>query len=127
MSGGAGRGCQNGYCALVSFAPAKIAPRPTQREAMARPLNRLPPLNALRAFVAAAKHLSFSKAAAELHVTPAAVSQQVKQLEDHLGCALFKRTSRNLLLTDEGQACLPGLAEAFDKLGEALGQIRLVG
>jgi LysR family glycine cleavage system transcriptional activator len=94
---------------------------------MARPLNRLPPLNALRAFVAAAKHLSFSKAAAELHVTPAAVSQQVKQLEDHLGCALFKRTSRNLLLTDEGQACLPGLAEGFDKLGEALGQIQLVG
>ena len=94
---------------------------------MARPLNRLPPLNALRAFVAAAKHLSFSRAATELHVTPAAVSQQVKQLEDHLGCMLFKRTSRTLLLTDEGQACLPGLAEAFDKLGEALGQIQLVG
>ncbi|MBL8835387.1 MAG: transcriptional regulator GcvA [Alphaproteobacteria bacterium] len=94
---------------------------------MARPLNRLPPLNALRAFVAAAKHLSFSKAATELHVTPAAVSQQVKQLEDQLGCMLFKRTSRTLLLTDEGQACLPGLAEAFEKLGEALGQIQLVG
>jgi len=70
---------------------------------MARPLNRLPPLNALRAFVVAAKHLSFTKAAADLFVTPAAVSQQVKQLEDHLGCALFRRTNRALLLTDEGQ------------------------
>ena len=93
---------------------------------MARPLNRLPPLNALRAFVVAAKHLSFTKAANDLFVTPAAVSQQVKQLEDILGCALFKRTNRALLLTDEGQACLPGLIDAFNMLGTALDQIALV-
>jgi len=90
---------------------------------MARPLNRLPPLNALRAFVVSAKHLSFSKAAGEMNVTPAAVSQQVKQLEDILGCALFRRTNRSLLLTDEGQACLPGLVEAFDRIGDALDAI----
>jgi LysR family transcriptional regulator, glycine cleavage system transcriptional activator len=90
---------------------------------MARPLNRLPPLNALRAFVVAAKHLSFTKAANDLFVTPAAVSQQVKQLEDHLGVALFRRTNRALLLTDEGQACLPGLVDAFNLLGTALDQI----
>jgi LysR family glycine cleavage system transcriptional activator len=94
---------------------------------MARPLNRLPPLNSLKAFVVAAKHLSFTRAASELFVTPAAVSQQVKQLEDHLGCALFRRTNRALLLTDEGQACLPGLEEGFRKLGEALEQIEQVG
>jgi LysR family glycine cleavage system transcriptional activator len=93
---------------------------------MARPINRLPPLNALRAFVVAAKHLSFTKAAADLFVTPAAVSQQVKQLEDHLGCALFRRTNRALLLTDEGQACLPGLIEAFNRMGDALEQIAQV-
>lgn len=93
---------------------------------MARPLNRLPPLNALRAFVVSAKHLSFSKAANEMNVTPAAVSQQVKQLEDILGCTLFRRTNRSLLLTDEGQACLPGLVEAFDLIGDALDNINAV-
>lgn len=90
-------------------------------------ISRLPPLNALRAFVVAAKHLSFSRAAEELSVTPAAVSQQVRQLEDHLGCALFRRTSRQLLLTDEGQACLPGLAEGFEHLIEALAALDAVG
>ena len=64
-------------------------------------LSRLPPLNSLRAFVVAAKHLSFSRAASELHVTPAAISQQIKLLEDHLGCPLFRRGSRSLMLTDE--------------------------
>ena len=88
---------------------------------------RLPPLNSLRAFVAAANHLSFSKAAIELNVTPAAVSQQVKQLEDQLGCALFLRTSRELRLTEEGLACLPGLKEAFARMSEALAQIARIG
>jgi LysR family glycine cleavage system transcriptional activator len=99
----------------------------TARKTMARSLSRLPPLNALRAFVVAAKHLSFSKAAAELFVTPAAVSQQVRQLEEHLGCALFRRGPRNLMLTDEGQACLPGLNAAFEGLAQALAEIDAAG
>jgi LysR family glycine cleavage system transcriptional activator len=90
---------------------------------MTRLLGRLPPLNALRAFVAAARHLSFSRAAEELFVTPAAVSQQVKLLEDHLGHVLFRRTNRALLLTDEGQALLPGLAEAFALMHHALASL----
>lgn len=90
---------------------------------MSRPLGRLPPLNALRAFVAAARHLSFSRAAEELFVTPAAVSQQVKLLEDNLGRVLFRRTNRALLLTDEGQALLPRLLEAFELMSEALGSL----
>ena len=60
---------------------------------------RLPPLNALRAFEAAARHLSLTKAAAELHVTPGAISQQVKTLEDYLGVQLFRRLNKALLLT----------------------------
>jgi LysR family glycine cleavage system transcriptional activator len=87
---------------------------------MIRPLGRLPPLNALRAFAAAARHLSFARAAEELFVTPAAVSQQVKLLEDHLGRPLFRRTHRALLLTDDGQALLPGLLEAFARMDESL-------
>ncbi|MEX0922156.1 MAG: transcriptional regulator GcvA [Rhodovibrionaceae bacterium] len=79
---------------------------------------RLPPLNALRAFEAAARHLSFTKAAEELHVTPAAVSQQVKALEDYCGVQLFRRLTRALMLTDAGQAVLPALKESFDLLGD---------
>ena len=64
---------------------------------------RLPPLNALRAFEAAARHLSFTKAAAELHVTQAAISHQIKTLEEHLGVPLFQRRNKAVLLTDAGQ------------------------
>ncbi len=80
---------------------------------------RLPPLNALRAFEAAGRHLNFSRAADELSVTPGAVSQQIQNLEDYVGGALFKRTPRGLLLTDAGQTALPALREAFDRLAEA--------
>jgi LysR family glycine cleavage system transcriptional activator len=80
---------------------------------------RLPPLNALRAFEAAARHLNFSRAADELSVTPGAVSQQIQNLEDYVGAALFKRTPRGLLLTDAAQLALPALREAFDRLAEA--------
>eukprot|EP01041_Mallomonas_annulata_P018216 gene18216-37038_t len=59
---------------------------------------RLPPLHAVRAFVAAARHLSFTRAAAELHVTHSAISRQVRALEDHLGVALFERRVRQVLL-----------------------------
>jgi LysR family glycine cleavage system transcriptional activator len=77
---------------------------------------RLPPLNALRTFEAAARHLSFTKAAEELFVTQAAVSHQIRTLEDHLGVRLFRRASRALLLTDQGQALLPAVRDAFDRL-----------
>ena len=63
---------------------------------------RLPPLNAVRAFEAAARHLSFTRASEELNVTQAAVSHQVKALEDRLGVLLFRRLNRGLLLTDAG-------------------------
>src|ERR1700760_2892458 len=71
---------------------------------------RLPPLNALRAFEAAARHLNFSRAADELSVTPGAVSQQIQNLEDYVGAALFKRTPKGLLLTDAAQTALPSFA-----------------
>ncbi len=80
---------------------------------------RLPPLNALCAFEAAARHLNFSRAADELSVTPGAVSQQIQNLEEYVGVALFKRTPKGLLLTDAAQMALPALREAFDRLAEA--------
>jgi LysR family glycine cleavage system transcriptional activator len=85
---------------------------------------RLPPLNSLRAFEAAARHLSFARAAEELHVTPAAISHQIKALEDHLGVRLFRRLNRAVLLTDAGQACIAGLSEAFDRMAAALERVR---
>jgi LysR family glycine cleavage system transcriptional activator len=85
---------------------------------------RLPPLNSLRAFEAAARHLSFKKAADELHVTPAAISHQIRTLEEHGGAALFNRLTRALSLTDAGQAALPLLREGFDKLAEAAQALR---
>lgn len=75
--------------------------------------NRLPPLTALRAFEAAARHLSFSHAAAELGVTPAALSFQIKSIEEHFGAPLFTRHARAVALTDAGSALLPGLSEGF--------------
>ncbi|MBI1364393.1 MAG: transcriptional regulator GcvA [Alphaproteobacteria bacterium] len=82
-------------------------------------MKRLPPLNSLRVFEAAARHLSFTKAADELHVTPGAVSQQIKALEDFIGAPVFRRQKRSLLLTDEAQASLPVLREGFERLAEA--------
>lgn len=87
---------------------------------------RLPPLNAVRAFEAAARHMSISKAANELHVTPAAISRQVKLLEDHLGMQLFRRLNRALLLTHAGQACLPGLRDGLDQISNAVDRLRNV-
>ena len=84
---------------------------------------RLPPLNALRAFEAAARHLSFTKAAEELNVTQAAVSHQVKTLEEFLETALFRRMNRQILLTDAGQALLPALTEAFDGIATAISRL----
>ncbi len=86
--------------------------------------DRLPPLNALRAFEAAARRLSFTKAAEELNVTPGAISQQIRQLEDYAGTPLFKRTGRSVLLTDAAQACLPLINDAFERIAEAGRQMR---
>ncbi len=85
---------------------------------------RLPPLNALRAFEAAARHLSFTKAAAELHVTQAAISHQIKTLEEHLGVPLFQRRNKSVLLTEAGQLCLPGVRDGFARLAEAVDGLR---
>lgn len=82
------------------------------------------PLNALRAFEAAARHLSFKKAAKELHVTAGAVSHQIKVLEDHLGVALFRRLTRALELTPEAQSMLPKVREGLDNLLEAVERVR---
>jgi len=86
---------------------------------------RLPPLNALRAFETVARHLSVKKAAAELNVTPAAVSHQIKALEDHLGVQLFHRQNRALDLTEAARACLPKLREGFDNLAQAVERLRV--
>ena len=83
----------------------------------------LPSLNALRAFEAAARHLSFTKAAEELSVTQAAISHQVKGLEDRLGVALFRRQNRALMLTEMGQAYLPALKDAFDAIDAATARL----
>src|SRR5258706_15631890 len=88
---------------------------------------RLPPLNALRAFETAARHLSFAMAAKELHVTPAAISHQVKGLEQHLDQRLFRRLKRGLELTRAGQVLQPGLSDGFERLGAALEELRAIG
>ena len=85
---------------------------------------RLPPLNALRAFEAAARHLSVKKAAIELNVTPAAVSHQIRMLEDYLGVQLFHRYNRALEMTDAARASLPKLREGFDCLVQAVERLR---
>ena len=82
------------------------------------------PLNALRAFEASARHLSFTRAGLELRVTQAAVSQQVKRLEDSLDTRLFRRLPRGLALTDEGQALLPSIESAFRRITETLERFR---
>jgi LysR family glycine cleavage system transcriptional activator len=85
---------------------------------------RLPPLNALRDFEAAARHLSFKNAANELAVTPAAISYQIKLLEDFLGMALFRRLTRSLELTPEGEAMLPKVREGLECFAAAVESTR---
>ena len=88
---------------------------------MTRPL---PPLNALRAFESASRHLSFTKAAAELNVTPGAISHQIKILEEQLETPLFLRLPRALQLTDAGKAAQPILSQSFDLLSQSVEQVR---
>lgn len=83
----------------------------------------LPPLTSLRAFEAAARLLSFTKAAAELGVSVGAISHQIKQLEEYFAVELFKRVGRNLTLTAAGRACLPSMRAGFDQIAEAVKRI----
>jgi len=89
-----------------------------------RSSRRLPPLPALRAFEAAARHLSFKAAAEELAVTPTAVSHHVRQLEDALGFRLFVRRPRRVALTPEGRMLYPVLRDGFDAFEEAIARLR---
>src|SRR5579864_3175038 len=86
-------------------------------------MRNLPNLNGLRAFEAAARLGSFAAAAAEMHVTPGAVSQQVRGLEARLGVALFERRPQALILTAAGRGYLPNLSEAFDRIDAATRQL----
>ncbi|MXQ14379.1 LysR family transcriptional regulator [Microvirga makkahensis] len=81
------------------------------------------PLNALRAFEASARHLSFTRAGLELRVTQAAISHQVKGLEAMLGVSLFRRLPRGLALTDEGLVLMPVLTEAFERISATLDRL----
>lgn len=86
-------------------------------------VRRLPPMNWLRAFEAAARHVSFTGAAQELGVTPSAVSQQVRLLEHHLGSTLFYRLPRSLKLAEAGEAYLPLVRDAFERLAASTAEI----
>ena len=85
---------------------------------------RLPPLNALRAFEAASRHMSFQKAAEELHVTPSALSYQIRQLEDFLQTPLFRRLNRAVELTEHGERVAPGVSDAFERLHSTMARLR---
>jgi len=87
------------------------------------PRRPMPPLNALRAFEATARHLSFSKAAEELHVTPAALSHQIRGLEDLLGLKLFHRRARSIELTEAARLIQPGIRNGFESLRAAIDQL----
>jgi len=88
---------------------------------------RLPPMNTLRAFEAAARHLSFTLAAEELHVTQAAVSHQIKALEEALGVKLFRRLNRAIRLTEEGQEFVTEVRKALGHLAAAVEKIAAPG
>ncbi|MEA2872746.1 MAG: LysR family transcriptional regulator, glycine cleavage system transcriptional activator [Hyphomicrobiales bacterium] len=92
-------------------------------EKSSSPSQPLLPLNALRAFEAIARHLSFARAADELHVTPAALSHQIRALESQLGLELFHRRARAIELTDAGRLIYPGLHAGFDSVRNAFGQL----
>ncbi len=87
-------------------------------------MRQLPPLHAIRAFEAAARHLNFSAAADELHVDPTAISHQVRKLEEWLGVTLFHRRPRPLRLSEVGAALYPGLCDGLDRMEEAIDAVR---
>ncbi len=83
----------------------------------------MPPLNALRTFEATARLLTLAAAAAELNVTPSAISHQIKSLEELLGVHLFRRANRRLILSADGRALLPGLSDAFRRIAAAVSEL----
>jgi LysR family glycine cleavage system transcriptional activator len=85
---------------------------------------QMPPLNALRAFEAAARHLSFKEAARELHVTPTAVSHQIRNLEELVGMKLFERSPRALALTAAGERFFPVLRDGFDRIAQSFADLQ---
>jgi len=87
-------------------------------------MNKLPPLKSLQAFEAAGRHLSFTEAARELNVTPGAISQQMRMLEEFLEVTLFKRMNRSIMLTEDGQIFLPSISEGFGQFSEAVAMLR---
>lgn len=87
--------------------------------------DRLPPLHALRTFEVAARHLSYSRAAEELHVTHAAVSHQIKILEQHLGARLFRRSGRAMLLTNSGEGLYTHVREGLGRLTQGVDELRV--
>ncbi len=97
------------------------------REKIARMPSREPPLNAVRAFAAAARHLSFTRAALELHVTHSAVSRQIKSLEEFLGVELFERRIRQVALTAEGQQFFAEVEPALSQIGAAARALQAQG
>src|SRR5688572_13209051 len=97
-------------------------PAPLRRENLVS--QALPPLNALRAFEAAARHANFARAALELNVTPGALSHQVRGLERLLGVVLFERQARGVRLTAAGRTLYPGLVSAFALIRDAVGALR---
>ena len=86
-------------------------------------MSRLPPLNTLRSFEVAGRHLNFSRAAEEFNVTQSAVSHQMKLLEERLGARLFKRANNGLILTDAGQRLLPAVRDSFARLEKVVAEI----
>lgn len=118
MQPAADTAAQPGACVVDGLAPAA---------ARAAPGRRMPPLIALSYFEVAARTGSFAVAAKELHVSPAAVSHQVKALEEHLGVELFVRHHRKVVLTRAAEAALPRLQEGFAALAAAVEQIRAHG
>ena len=84
---------------------------------------RLPPLNSLKCFESAGRLLSFTRAAKELNVTQAAISHQIKVIEEYLGVALFIRHPRKLGLSEQGKAMLPDIIESFDRISMAIGSV----
>jgi LysR family glycine cleavage system transcriptional activator len=87
-------------------------------------MRRLPPLSMLRAFEAAARHLSFKRAALELAVTPTAISHQIGRLEEHLGVPLFERRARRVALTAPGKTLFPALRDGLDSFADVVDSVR---
>ncbi len=108
--------------ARAASAPRGIPPNPQSPEMATA--QRLPPLNSLRVFETAARHLSFTQAALELHVTPSAVSHQIKLLEDDIGVKLFRRENNKILLTEAGACLLEECTSIFLRLTSVMQKVR---